>query len=191
VAWIQKRSLKRGGQSYRVFWRDPAGKVHAKTFSRERPAQAFAREIESRKDQGLYVRDLVAGTTQRASVDSRSGDIRGEALGVSINADGRYVAFGSNASDLVRGDANATYDVFVRDMVTRTTIRASLDTEGGDPNGASVVTSIDSDGVEVAFSSLASDLVPSRGDKRADVFLARWDEGFAYSGCSIGNEPCL
>jgi integrase len=60
VAWIQKRTLKRGGQSYRVYWRDPAGNVHAKTFGRERPAQAFAREVESRKDQGLYV-DPAAG----------------------------------------------------------------------------------------------------------------------------------
>jgi integrase len=54
MAWIEKRPRKRGGQSYRVYWRDPASKVKARMFARERAAQAFAREIEVRKDRSTY-----------------------------------------------------------------------------------------------------------------------------------------
>ena len=39
----------------------------------------------------------------------------------SVSSDGRYVAFSSNASNLVANDTNGKPDVFVRDLVTGTT----------------------------------------------------------------------
>lgn len=45
--------------------------------------------------------------------------------GPSISADGRFVTFGSDASDLVPGDTNGTEDCFVHDVKTRTTTRVS------------------------------------------------------------------
>ncbi len=120
----------------------------------------------------IFVRDLVAGTTVRASVDTGEGDPDGVSYTPSISSDGRYVAFWSYASDLVAGDGNGTADIFVRDLVAGTTIRASVDAGGGDPNDYSQYPSISADGGYVAFESYASDLLPGRGDKPLDVFLA-------------------
>jgi Tol biopolymer transport system component len=119
----------------------------------------------------VFVRDLVSGTTVRASVDSEGGDPNSSSFSPSISANGRYVAYTSFASDLVPGDGNGTYDVFVRDLVSGTTVRASLDTEGGDPNSSSFERSISANGRYVAFSSDASDLVPGDGNGAADVFV--------------------
>jgi Tol biopolymer transport system component len=122
----------------------------------------------------IFVRDLVAGTTVRASVDMGGGDARSSSNSASISSDGRYVAFFSLATDLVAGDGNRVGDVFVRDLVAGTTVRASVDTGGGDPDGGSSIPSISADGRYVAFSSVATDLVPGAGDAGLDMFLARW-----------------
>jgi Tol biopolymer transport system component len=131
----------------------------------------------------VFVRDLVARTTTRVSVDSSGGDSNGPSgstpmfVPSAISADGRFVAFFSDASDLVSGDGNGLSDVFVRDLHTRTTTRVNVDTAGGDPNGRSDWScsvhgqSISADGRYVAFCSYASDLVPADGNGSADVFV--------------------
>src|SRR5436309_246808 len=52
-----------------------------------------------------------------------------------ISADGRYVAFDSYASNLVAGDTNGTYDIFVRDTVSGSTTRVSVASDGTQGNG--------------------------------------------------------
>jgi Tol biopolymer transport system component len=113
----------------------------------------------------VFVRDLRTGTTVRASVDIDGGDSNGNSGAPSISADGRYVAFDSEASDLVPGDGNSFKDVFVRDLRAGTTVRASVDLDGGDPNfdSSGGPPSISADGRYVAFASIASDLVPGDG----------------------------
>jgi len=131
----------------------------------------------------VFVRDLQAGTTSRASVDTGGGDPNGASgsapmfVPSSISADGRYVEFFSDASDLVAGDGNGLPDVFLRDLQAGATTRVNVDTTGGDPNGASDWTcstgpqSISADGRYVAFCSYASDLVANDGNGIADVFV--------------------
>jgi TolB protein len=82
----------------------------------------------------VFVRDLVAGITLRASVDTEGGDANNDSYNPSINAEGRYVAFESRATDLVQRDGNGFIDAFVRDLVAGTTERASVDAGGGEPN---------------------------------------------------------
>jgi Tol biopolymer transport system component len=120
-----------------------------------------------------FVRDLVAETTVRVSVDSMGGDPNRESYGGSMSSEGRYVSFQSWASDLIVGDGNETGDVFVRDMETGITVRVSLDVQGGDPNHLSSSSSISDDGRLLVFDSLATDLVPGPGDHRWDVFVTR------------------
>ncbi|MDI6844046.1 MAG: Ig-like domain-containing protein [Anaerosomatales bacterium] len=64
----------------------------------------------------IFVRDLATGTTTRANVSSSRQEANGLSYHASISADGRYVAFYSAASNLVPGDTNWFYDVFVRDL---------------------------------------------------------------------------
>ncbi|WP_345296978.1 S-layer homology domain-containing protein, partial [Candidatus Villigracilis affinis] len=61
----------------------------------------------------VFVRDTQANTTTRISVASSGVEGDNNSAGASISADGRYVAFGSFASNLVSGDTNAKHDVFL------------------------------------------------------------------------------
>jgi Tol biopolymer transport system component len=74
----------------------------------------------------VFVRDRAAGTTQRASVAGRATQANNSSFGGVISANGRYVAFTSNASNLVKGDTNGLQDVYVRDLQARTTERVSV-----------------------------------------------------------------
>jgi Tol biopolymer transport system component len=118
----------------------------------------------------VFVRDRVAQVTRRVSVgpggqqsDSFGGD-------PAISAHGRFVAFISNASNLVAGDTNDAADLFVRDRVAQVTRRVSVGPGGQQANDGSLDPSISARGRFVAFASLASNLVP--GDtNRLEVFV--------------------
>jgi Tol biopolymer transport system component len=75
-----------------------------------------------------------------------------------ISGDGRYVAFVSEAADLVRGDENRTADIFLFDTKTRITLLVSRSENGGAANGTSRHPAISLDGRVVSFQSDASDL---------------------------------
>src|SRR5262249_38506634 len=68
--------------------------------------------------------------TERVTVSSAGNASNAESDLPSISGDGRYVAFASRASDLVVGDTNQAWDVFVRDRQTGETDRASVDSQG-------------------------------------------------------------
>src|SRR5436190_3414638 len=103
----------------------------------------------------VFVRDRLTGTTERVSVSSTgvqgnagSGLLNGMG-GPSLSADGRYVAFDSQASNLVKGDTNNAIDVFVRDRLTGTTERDSVASDGAQGSGEEAT--ISDDGNRVAF----------------------------------------
>jgi Tol biopolymer transport system component len=89
----------------------------------------------------------------------------------SISADGRFVAFSSFADNLVAGDTNGTYDVFVKDLQTGTITRVSTDSAGTQGNSASLNPPISADGRFVAFDSEASNLVADDTNGHRDVFV--------------------
>lgn len=85
----------------------------------------------------VYVRDRTAGTTELVNVksDETLGDAGGG--GAELSGSGRYVAFSSDATNLVSGDTNGQRDVFVRDRTAGTTVRVSLsDADAQLPTGA-------------------------------------------------------
>ena len=88
-----------------------------------------------------------------------------------ISADGRFVAFSSDATNLVPGDTNGTADVFVRDRQTGTTRRVSVGPGGAQGNGDSVDPALSADGRFVAFESDATNLVPGDTNGVDDVFV--------------------
>jgi hypothetical protein len=117
----------------------------------------------------VFVRDLQAGTTERVSVSSSGAQATGASFGSldpSISAHGHFVAFFSDATDLVPGDTNGATDIFVRDRAKGTTERVSVGPHGRQANGDSGVVgaAISADGRFVVFPSDATDLVEgSRG----------------------------
>jgi Tol biopolymer transport system component len=119
----------------------------------------------------VFVHDRVTGVTTRVSVSSSEAQANDSSFIGDISADGRYVVFGSFASNLVAGDTNGQPDVFIRDRQLGTTTRVSLRNGGGQANGGSGQASIDADGGVVAFSSDASNLVAGDTNGIEDVFV--------------------
>src|SRR5207249_1385057 len=111
------------------------------------------------------------GTTERVSVDSTGTEGNSASTHPSISADGRFVAFASDATNLVPGDTNGFQDVFVHDRLTGTTERVSVDSAGTQGNSVSLEPSISADGRLVAFRSFASNLVPGDTNGVKDVFV--------------------
>ncbi|MEG4625606.1 hypothetical protein Q5691_15130 [Microcoleus sp. w1-18aA5] len=107
----------------------------------------------------VFVRDTLANTTTRVSVDSAGNQGNNLSTEPSISANGRFVTFWSNATNLVPGDTNNTNDIFVRDSLTDTTTRVSVDSAGNQGNKYSGNPSISADGRFVAFHSRATNLV--------------------------------
>jgi hypothetical protein len=119
----------------------------------------------------VFVRDRQNGTTVRVSLSTGGAQGNGDSMAPSISGDGRYVAFESLASNLVTGDTNGTWDVFVHDLQTGTTERVSLGSNGAQAAGGSYWPAISSDGRYVAFQSYAANLVSGDTNGFADVFV--------------------
>ena len=113
----------------------------------------------------------VAQSTVRASLASAGGEADGASLRAWPDADGRRVAFDSDATNLVAGDTNGCTDVFVRELAAGRTVRASVDSAGAEGNGASSACVLSADGRWVAFQSLATSLVAGDTNLASDVFV--------------------
>ena len=118
-----------------------------------------------------FVYDRQTGVTERASIDSFGNEGNGASGGGYISFDGRYVLFGSSASNLVPGDTNGTTDTFVHDRQTGMTERISVDSSGNQSNNASYASSFSGDARYVAFWGFASNLVPGDTNGWPDVFV--------------------
>ena len=130
----------------------------------------------------VYLRDLQAGTTKLVSgnrIDGSANNTSSDSLeqgDLDVSDDGRFVAFVSEAPDLVAGDGNGRgdtgQDVFVRDTVAETTHLVSVNKDrtasGHGPSGG---LSMSPDGRFVAFISSADDIVPNDANEVQDVFV--------------------
>jgi Tol biopolymer transport system component len=120
----------------------------------------------------IFLRDQQLGETSRISVSSGGVQANGGAYYPSISGDGRYVAFQSEATNLVAGDTNGFIDIFLRDRQTGTTTRVSVGPAGVQANDNSdSYTAISADGRFVAFSSDATNLVSGDTNGFADTFV--------------------
>lgn len=126
----------------------------------------------------MALNNRLEGTTRRVSVatggaEGRPGGCVGSpfARNASISGNGRYVAFESCFGNLTAGpgpgnpfntgDTNGVVDVFVHDIKAGTTSRVSIATSGAEANGGSGTPALSADGRLVAFTSVATNLVPA------------------------------
>lgn len=117
----------------------------------------------------VYLRDLLANTTQLVSSDSTDAPANGFSLSPAVSGDGHYVAFASAAPNLIPGDAGG--GSYVWDRLTHTTIRADRNSSGAIGDGGAGRTSISWNGRWVAFSSTSTNLVPNDTNGWSDVFV--------------------
>ena len=119
----------------------------------------------------VFLKDLRTGEVTRVSTDGAGHQGDGESGSAAISATGRYVAFYSSSSNLVPGDDNGTYDVFVKDLWTDKVTLVSSTPDGGVGNGFSGSPAISGNGRYVSFDSAASDLVAGDMNGEFDVFV--------------------
>ena len=124
----------------------------------------------------IFVHDRDTGITEQVSILSSDGT---ESIDVieGFSDDGRYMVFSSFASNLVAGDTNGAYDVFVHDRNTGITELVSVASDGTQGNNTSYSSVISGNGRYVTFSSWASNLVAGDTNGSQDVFLHDRDTG--------------
>jgi len=137
----------------------------------------------------IFVRDRQSAQTTRVSVASDgtqgSSDFGfSQGADASISADGRFVAFQADFTNLVPGDTNSCVslpnlppgecpDIFVHDRQTGQTTRVSVASDGTQANRESFAPTVSADGRYVAFLSLASNLVPRDNNGRRNPLLGQ------------------
>ena len=119
----------------------------------------------------VFVRDRKLHKTFLVSVSSLGVEGNMASYSTSISANGRYVTFASDASNLVPGDTNNSSDVFVRDRKLHKTSRVSVDSAGVQANSFSDEAEISAGGRYVAFRSMATNLVAGDTNGFQDVFV--------------------
>ena len=97
-----------------------------------------------------------------------------------LSADGRYVAFSSNAPNLAQGDTNRKWDVFVRDRARGSVRRVSVSSLGAQGDRDSARPSISGNGLVVAFQSKATTLVPGDTNGAWDAFVRDRSRGATH-----------
>lgn len=112
----------------------------------------------------------VNGQITRVSVGSQ-GEGFGPSTSPAISADGRFIAFDSDADELIPDDDNLSYDVLVRDLQYDTLERVSVGTNGEQGDGGSELPSISRDGRYVAFETDVEDWNVDDVNISVDVYV--------------------
>lgn len=120
--------------------------------------------------QNEQVVEALIGSNTLVSRDSSGTKGNSDSMGDDMSSDGRYVVFSSFATNLVAGDTNGYYDVFLKDTVTNSVTRVSVDSSGGQANGHSQDPKISGDGKYVMYKSSATNLVAGDTNGYGDVF---------------------
>ena len=131
--------------------------------------------LDSNLAADIFVHELATQVTERVSIPDTglTGEADFGSAHPTLSEDGRYVAFSSDATNLVASDGNGAKDVFVHDRDLGGTRRVSVLTGGGEADAESYTPYISGDGLHVAFASLAANLdtVITDTNGLADIFV--------------------
>lgn len=152
--------------------------------------------------QDVFVRDRQGLETTLVSTDSNGVQGNGDSYSATVSADGRLVAFASEASNLVEDDTNEVSDVFVHDRTSGQTTRISINAQGKEGKAASDNPVISADGNYVAFTSAAPNLAAGDENGQTNTFLRDLRAGVTYrvsipslglagAGESTGEKPSI
>ena len=156
-------------------------------------ANLVANDANGARD--VFWRDRVAGVTRLVSRTPAGASGNGESDAPVMSADGRYVAFHSRASNLVTGDTNGRYDVFVWDSQNDSVTLVSRTVAGGSGAGNSFSPRMSASGRVIAFASDAPNLAGTDTNGTLDAFARDLDAGVTHlvsatPGGAAGNGSC-
>ncbi|WP_145975977.1 Ig-like domain-containing protein [Methanobacterium congolense] len=119
----------------------------------------------------VFVFDRTSDSMKRISLAVNGTEANSYSDTPSVNGDGRFIAFVSDASNLVTDDGNGCSDIFLYDQTLNKLLRISTASNGTESDGMSYEPSISGDGRYVAFTSYADNLVSDDTNWRKDVFV--------------------
>ncbi len=125
----------------------------------------------------LFAKDVASGELTLLSMTTAGDKGNGRSMQPSLSADGRLVAFISEASNLVAADPDGRADIYVKDLQTGTIALVSASSDGVKANRASDTPQISADGSTVAFMSEADNLDPADTDNDADIYVKNLASG--------------
>jgi len=128
----------------------------------------------------IFVRDTQLGVTNRVSTGHAGEQADNGSWEPAISSDGRYASFSTDATNLVPGDTNGTYDIFVKDIQSGSIVLASADNNGNEGNHWSLGPALSGGGRYVVFESRASNLAAGDSNAAEDVFIV--NTGMARNG---------
>jgi Tol biopolymer transport system component len=121
----------------------------------------------------VFVRDRRRGTIERVSVSSTGAQANGSSGLPSVSEDGRFVAFGSSATNLVPGVTTDATRIYLHDRLTGVTRLVTRTFDGNPPDFGSGQPVLSGDARVIAMQSLASNLVPDDTNEVTDIFTQR------------------
>lgn len=119
----------------------------------------------------LFVKDLTSGVTTLVSTDATGAQANRGSYTPVFSPDGTKVAFYGPATNLVPGDTNNDYDVFVKDLNTGAIARVSTASDGSQGNSRSLTPVFSHDGTKIAFASYATNLAAGDTNGRMDIYI--------------------
>ncbi len=125
---------------------------------------------DTNKKSDVFIHDLQTKKTSLVNITLNGSPANGHSGIPVISADGHFVAFSSNADNLVAGDTNQASDIFVHDRKTKQTSRISVATNGREGNSVSFSPHLSADGRYVVFESASSNLVNGDTNNATDIF---------------------
>lgn len=136
-------------------------------FTAASPRVQFVADVKPTDQRQVFLRDRSAGRTVLVSRTAGGQASSGPSLTPAISADGSLVAFASAATDLVPGPEQGEAQVYAWSAATGQVELVSRSFEGEPGNDTSAFPAVTADGRSVAFSSLATNLVP--GDTTSGI----------------------
>jgi Tol biopolymer transport system component len=118
----------------------------------------------------IFYHDKKTGATYRITLGSQ-GEGNDDSVDPRISDNGRYVVYSSAATNLVEGDTNVKYDIFLFDSKKGATRRISVSNSGGQSNGGSYIPAISANGRYIVYDSYANNLVAFDHNLSRDIFL--------------------
>lgn len=122
----------------------------------------------------LFLKDIETGEVTILSTNSEGAQANYDSYEAQFSYDGNKIVFTSAASNLIEGDTNNTYDVYIKDLTNGNFSRVSTDSLGNQANSFSNGASFSNDGKKVVFTSNASNLVETDTNSRYDIFFVQF-----------------
>lgn len=135
--------------------------------------------------QAPLLKSQVSSRAQPPTTTASGGTLPGDSRAPAISADGAWVVFESDASDLVPDDTNGVCDIFRVSRLGGALERVSVSMDGAQADGPSFGATVSGDGGRVAFASDATNLVPQDTNGCTDVFVRAYPQGSVFRA-SVG-----